>query len=400
MDEPNTQDCPNCGTPVSDLFCGHCGQSTRDFRVSVGSLFRDFFREAFDLDSVLLRSIKPLCIKPGFLTLEFIEGKRRSYLPPVRMYITISVIFFLSLSLTRGDGFQFSMDKDKTNETTSQKQKEDLEALQTKLNRMADDGTLPNSEQWLAQVDQALEGGAVSQADNVKTEDEVQADPPSEAALETTGPEEVDAPPVQESASSEAGVEEADLKTDDADQTETETNLNVEILRGEITDGSKIDNFTDELGNSLERRADKLKDMDEDEIKKALLPLIFKYASWAMFILMPIFALILKFLYIRRDPLYIDHLIFAFHMHSFAFLSMASAALLDFFLPMNLDALEAVIIILAIPLYLYKAMRRVYKQGRIKTMFKWAMLNFAYMFTLSIALFFVALASFWSALGD
>lgn len=59
-------------------------------------------RETFDIDSRLARTLSALAIRPGFLTAEYCRGRRASYSPPLRLYLFISVVFFLILALQQG----------------------------------------------------------------------------------------------------------------------------------------------------------------------------------------------------------------------------------------------------------------------------------------------------------
>ena len=80
-------------------FCPNCGQENNNLNVSFTTLLLDFLGDFFTFDSKLFRSIFPLLIKPGNLTNRFIEGKRVRYIPPLRMYIFISFIYFFLISL-------------------------------------------------------------------------------------------------------------------------------------------------------------------------------------------------------------------------------------------------------------------------------------------------------------
>jgi len=97
--EPNTH-CLNCGSPLSALFCSHCGQKNKDYSLTFKDLFSDFLEELLDVDSRVLKSLRLLFTSPGFLTAEYVKGRRVSYLPPVRIYLVASVLFFLSLTLS------------------------------------------------------------------------------------------------------------------------------------------------------------------------------------------------------------------------------------------------------------------------------------------------------------
>jgi uncharacterized protein DUF3667 len=91
--------CDNCGSAVQDRYCGHCGQR---FEPPVHSLWHFTTVATEDLthaDSRLWRTLLALLFKPGYLTREFLHGRRASYLPPVRLYLVLSVAFFLWASI-------------------------------------------------------------------------------------------------------------------------------------------------------------------------------------------------------------------------------------------------------------------------------------------------------------
>lgn len=80
-------------------YCYNCGQENHDKRVTVGMLVQDLFREQWTLDNKGWRSLKMLLTKPGFLTLEFMDGKRVNYSRPLRIYLFVSFVYFLLSSI-------------------------------------------------------------------------------------------------------------------------------------------------------------------------------------------------------------------------------------------------------------------------------------------------------------
>lgn len=97
--DPDIPECPNCGELRPGHHCAWCGQNDRDYRRSSWSLIADFFRETFELDSKLLRTLKLLLLKPGRLSAEFSRNRRASYVSPVRLYLFASVIYLFAISL-------------------------------------------------------------------------------------------------------------------------------------------------------------------------------------------------------------------------------------------------------------------------------------------------------------
>ena len=96
--KPRPDHCLNCGTPSGEQFCGRCGQEIKDHSVALGPLLSDALAELASWDSKLLRTLVPLLTRPGFLTNQYNSGKRVPYLSPLKLYLTISILFFLLLS--------------------------------------------------------------------------------------------------------------------------------------------------------------------------------------------------------------------------------------------------------------------------------------------------------------
>ena len=88
--------CLNCNAVLNGVYCSECGQRMQLRRLTMGALFNDFLHDLTDLDSRVWRTLIALLTKPGKLTNEFIAGRRTLYLPPFRLYLVLSLIFFSS----------------------------------------------------------------------------------------------------------------------------------------------------------------------------------------------------------------------------------------------------------------------------------------------------------------
>lgn len=88
-------ECPNCGAHLRGQYCGNCGQRGSSRLISLWELVRDAFGDLFELDSRLWRTLVPLIIRPGRLTHDYLQGRRARYMPPFRMYLVLSLLFFL-----------------------------------------------------------------------------------------------------------------------------------------------------------------------------------------------------------------------------------------------------------------------------------------------------------------
>ncbi len=87
--------CLNCGATVEERYCSRCGQENKEPKESFSHLLRHFFEDVTHYDSKFFITIKDLLFKPGFLTKEYLAGKRASYLHPIRLYAFISFLYFL-----------------------------------------------------------------------------------------------------------------------------------------------------------------------------------------------------------------------------------------------------------------------------------------------------------------
>ena len=96
--------CLNCGAPVTGKHCAECGQAGDVHVLSMREVAGDITHSLLHLDSRVWRTLKLLVLRPGELTREFIAGRHQAYLPPFRLYLTVSILFFaLSALLPHGE---------------------------------------------------------------------------------------------------------------------------------------------------------------------------------------------------------------------------------------------------------------------------------------------------------
>jgi hypothetical protein len=88
-------DCLNCGTHLSGQYCDSCGQRSRSRQIKLWELVSDAFGDLFELDSRLWQTLVPLVVRPGRLTYDYLQGRRARFMPPFRMYLVLSLIFFV-----------------------------------------------------------------------------------------------------------------------------------------------------------------------------------------------------------------------------------------------------------------------------------------------------------------
>jgi len=118
--------------------------------------------------------------------------------------------------------------------------------------------------------------------------------------------------------------------------------------------------------------------MSTDEAVGVFRSSFVRYMPNAVFLLLPVFTLILYLLYRKTGRFFAEHLIFTLHVHAFAFVVLT----LSLFLPDWLD----IVVPTWILVYLFMALRRVYGESRKRTAIKFAALLFSYMFILQVTM--------------
>jgi hypothetical protein len=103
--------CVNCGRELTGPFCSHCGEKNAEQRHYD---LRHFLSEAFEhlthADNNLFRSLRALLFRPGFLTTEFMSGRRKGYLGPVQLFLVVNLVFFIVQSFFPSGPFSIPLE--------------------------------------------------------------------------------------------------------------------------------------------------------------------------------------------------------------------------------------------------------------------------------------------------
>ncbi|KUG06153.1 DUF3667 domain-containing protein [Solirubrum puertoriconensis] len=326
--------CANCGYDFvaaggPNSFCPNCGQENHDLNLSFGHLVEETLEGLFHFDSKFFRTLGLLLFRPGRLTRLFNLGHRVAYVPPIRLYVFTSFIFFLLVGLLMGH------DERRLVDTTTQASQAANAALDSTRAAViqARPGLDPNI---LARVPNNIDSIEVGRVRFGTAELERYARNPS--------PERTD------SLIRSKGVE--------------PTFLNRLALR----------------------QWARVRESTVDQVRQRLT----KNASISMFVLMPLFALLLKGVYVRRKRLYINHLVFSLHLHCFLFVLVLAGMLWTEFV--KNDWFDWVLT-LAPPVYLVLALRHVYEQGWPKTFAKALVVSVAYLLIIGFVMTSVLLLS-------
>jgi len=344
--ERDEKNCLNCGATVVGRYCHVCGQENIVPRESFGGLVLHFFYDITHFDGKFFQSLRDLLFKPGFLPKEYIKGRRASHLNPVRMYVFTSAIFFLVFFLLVNIKGRVDMVSDEKPLSNAQRAKM-IGDLEQELNkREADTSLLSQKLRRLKDTTTVLSNSDLLKISFWRTDS---------------------------STRSYYSVAEYDSVQRSLPQDQQDGWFGRMMIRKQI-----------ELTNKFEGNF-KAVVIEWTEIFLHRLP-------YLLFISLPIFALILKLLYIRRRQFYyVDHAIFSIHHYIFSFIILLVIFLLGAAKQnyhFNWLRTVEVILIIVWPIYLYVAMLNFYKQGWFKTFIKFSLLNL--LGFLSLLILFVA----------
>jgi hypothetical protein len=113
-----TADCLNCGTALARnaRFCSQCGQGTANHPPSLMEFVHEFVSHYIAVEGTLWKSLWGLMAKPGFLTLEYLAGRKQRYVLPLRLLLTLGLLFFLALKLMPGSTHTLGLDGEEGDE--------------------------------------------------------------------------------------------------------------------------------------------------------------------------------------------------------------------------------------------------------------------------------------------
>lgn len=328
--------CLNCGANLVGRYCQDCGQENVEPKESLGHLITHFFNDVTHFDGKFFSSMKYLLLKPGFLTEEYAKGRRAAYLNPIRMYLFISAMFFLVLMTFFVDRAEHTVT---TTSTTTHKDTTTLRKGISAMRHTLDSLAVEQDSTETAAIDSAL-AKADAEPKNVHEYDSIQASLPE----------------------------------------------------------AKRDNFIDRYGN---RKMAALRGYSKEhsgEVQHKMTEKFFHSMPYMLFISLPLIALLLKLLYVRRKQFYyVSHIIFLLHYYCIIFIAFFFI-LLTQRLPYG-GNIAAALFFIGYILYLYFAMLRFYKQGWFKTLMKYFIFVFLAGFVVSILTLLLALNSIFSAVS-
>ena len=325
--------CLNCGDPTVGYYCPHCGQRKVEVGVSLRRMLLEALDDQFSINSALPRTLGALLVRPGRLTREYMDGRIVRYIPPFRLYLVSSLVFFLVLSFVPElrDPMQLAIGGDESGSLTIGMVTDSLRAgIEETRAQGGDPDAARIREEALAAAQRAREARRPT------------AFPARGAVADSVPGVEPPAPPLPPTLPGAGWMGNPRVNTGNA-----------------------------QLDSTLTARLQELNAIPPRMAIRRLMSDYLEHVPQMMFVLLPVFAGILKLLYVRRKRFYVEHFVFSLHLFSFAFLSYT--LMLTVRHPAVVTTLS-----LWLVLYVYLAMKHVYQQGWIATAAKYAVLSMAY----------------------
>src|SRR5215468_7249464 len=342
---PAMTHCENCGAELQGHWCAQCGQPAIEYRRSFRHVVADLLNEFLNWDSKFFTTIALLIFKPWRLTNEFLAGKRVRYVNPLRLYLLASILFFFAVNYG-AKGIHVDPSK------LGSKDRAELEA------DLKNTDLPPEAREKLEEL---LRESSPSPAPSPL------AGEPSATASPTVSPDMASPQP--------AG------------------SANGEEKYGKLGERPFVA-FDDAKSTTpferwIEARAKEK--MGEHGTKMGLfIATLFSNLPYMMLCCIPLFAFVLKILYVRRRIFYIDHLVYALHIHSFFYTAVMLIVLgtigLTRFANDAVAGWLITLLWLAFVTQIFLSIRYVYRQGWFWSIFKFLFGGFVYLMVLVLAL--------------
>ncbi|MBS1742759.1 MAG: DUF3667 domain-containing protein [Bacteroidetes bacterium] len=331
LKERSEKKCLNCGASLYDRYCHACGQENLEPQESVWHLLVHVFNDFTHFDGKFFSTLKYIIRRPGFLSTEYMLGRRNSYLNPVRMYLFTSAIFFLLFFTVKEAGSDFKPKRQYNGKTIEQVEKMNAAALDSFTRRITGEGPL-TLEQFKRYADSISRNGGIHFASG---------------------------------------------------KFNTREEYDSLVKAGKEEDGW----FLRKLAYKEIEMKEKYNG-DQDKLLAAFVSNLIHSFPKILFLSLPLFAFVLWMLYRRQKEFYyVSHAIFTIHFYIFDFIIMFAmlvvSKIMDWF-NSNASVWINIILILLCFFYLYKAMRKFYRQGRGKTILKFLLATFSWLFIIAI----------------
>jgi hypothetical protein len=379
--------CLNCGAPLQGAYCHACGQPVKGMIRPLSGMLHDIADTIFNIDSRVFHSLLPLYFRPGFLTREYFAGRRTRYVTPFRLYFFLSVLAFFTIQFTLGEShlgkYVVNFDDGDTPGISSAMTPQEVIArrdaqLASLRSAKATVGAVIGATTAPSAVKQSVDANMEKSAARIRKEADARL-----AYLQKVA---------DAKAKGEPSPPDPDLDTISFNGKPWDAQTNP-VRVGWLPGFANA-----RLNAAIEHAKDNIPRIRKDPT--LLIAGALGVLPQVLFVLMPLFALLLKIFYLFKRRLYMEHLIVALHSHAFIFLSLFLFTLAGFVHAWALAAVPSLAPLLGlllvvigwwIPIYLFVMQKKVYGQGWFFTTLKFCAIGICYtiMVSLGIAAAFV-----------
>jgi hypothetical protein len=324
--------CLNCNAEIYGRYCHQCGQENIEPKESVWGLVTHFLYDITHFDGKFFSTLKYLLFRPGLLSREYIKGRRASYLHPIKMYVFTSafffIVFFSLFNFNKAGASLIGKKRDSTRVAIADAKVDALKEARTKQDSVI--------------IERALKGIELKGLDSINEGEHKESD-----RVEVKG------------------VTYTSVAQYDSAQ---------RALPAAKRDGWYKRTKTQKM-IAFKQAINK----DPQGFMGTLFDQVMHTFPQLLFVSLPIFALLLKLLYIRRKQFYYaDHAIFTIHLYIFTFIALFILMMLNQLQDrMHWDWVKwpATVVVLYTIYYTYRSLKNFYMQGHIKTFLKFWLLN-------------------------
>ncbi|MGQ4660461.1 DUF3667 domain-containing protein [Lysobacter sp. F6437] len=370
--------CENCDAALQGEFCHQCGQSVHNPIRHAAHAVEEFFEAFWHLDGRLWRTLRDL-VSPGRTAINYLAGHRQRYIAPLRLFVVLSLLtFFIGAATMHFDDATVSTDGIDTiaaATTVAEVEKARDELVAEIEQARVEAGNTPGVDPALVAAEVRIRGAAANRIVELGgTPDK------NDVATADTSPSQPWRSGLQFNMLGHHGV------------WDPETNPLV------------VGWWPDFANAWLNRKAGNIdRNMESESFASAEFWVqgMMASAPTALFLLVPVFALLLKIFYLFTRRLYLEHLVVALYSHAFLLLALTVLFLLSLLGGWLANAPVWIGIVIAtasaammiwMPVYLLLMQKRVYRQGWWLTVPKYLAIGMVYFMMLLFATIIAFLA--------
>lgn len=354
-------ECKNCNHPldISDKYCPNCSQANSIKKLTLKDFFDEFFASVISYDSKLLKTLAALLLRPGKITRDYINGKRVSYTNPFRFLLSLSIIYFFMIS--------FNTDFSTLDEFATK----DKKVFFNELSKTSNNINIEERQELNTVIDSAANTTLINKTfKQQKNHDSLFLSSPKKYFSS------------QKDSSYLNRLFHKFKFFNTSISKDTIYNLNEASKKYQIKKSRE-----NQLAYNSASGINKLKHQPGSFISDLISKLPF-----TTFFFLPVFAFFIWMIYIRKKYTYTDHIIFSFHNQSLFFILLIISYLINSIFKTNSEGIFLIIFLI----YLYKAMRNFYKQGRFITIIKYLFLNTIFVILATITVLIVLTGSIFT----